>query len=104
MDDRDLIKGTATWLARTPVSEMTAELSVTDALNEVPEFLSLLAAGKFPAARFQPDDRAIPILRVACKELAEANTSSLKNPLALVMKLNDFIQGTAWAQPDFGQR
>src|ERR1700724_1494717 len=101
MDDRDLIKGTAAWLARTPVSEVTPEFSVTDALSEVPEFLSLLAAGKLPAARFQPDDRAILILRVACEVLAETDTGHLEKPLELVQSLYDFIQRVEWPQPDF---
>jgi tetratricopeptide (TPR) repeat protein len=104
MDDRDLIKGTAAWLARTPVSEITPELSVTDALNEVPEFLSLLAAGTLPAARFQPDDHAILALRVACKVLAEPDAGRLEKPLEAVQSLYDFIHGLAWPQPDFGER
>ncbi len=104
MNDRELIKGTAAWLARTDVSEVTAELSVTGALNEVPEFLSLLAAGKLPAARFQPDDRAILVLRVACNVLAEPDAGRLEKPLEVVQSLYDFIHGLAWPQPDFGER
>jgi len=104
MDDRDLIEGTAAWLAKTPVSEITPELSVTDALNEVPEFLRLLAAGKLPVARFQPDDRAILVLRVACKVLAESDPGRLEKPLEVVQSLYDFIHGLAWPQPDFGER
>jgi len=104
MNDHDLIKGTATWLAMTPVSEVTPELSVTDALDEVPEFLSLLAAGKLPAARFQPDDRAILVLRVACKVLAEPDAGRLERPLEVARSLYDFIHGLAWPQPDFGER
>jgi tetratricopeptide (TPR) repeat protein len=104
MDDRDLIQGTAAWLARTPLSEVTPELSVTDALREVPEFLSLLAAGKLPAPRFQPADRGILILRVACKVLSEPDGSRLEKPLELVLSLYDFIQRVEWPQPDFCER
>jgi tetratricopeptide (TPR) repeat protein len=104
MDDRELIKGTAAWLARTPVSAVTSELSVTDALREVPEFLRLLEAGKLPATCFQPDDRAILVLRVACNVLAEPDAGRLEKPLEVVQSLYDFIHGLPWPQPDFGER
>src|SRR5215472_15934321 len=104
MNDHELIKGTAAWLARTDPSNLEPELSVADALIAARELLAPLAKGEFSATAFQPDDREILVLRVATHFIAEVDPTLFEMPAELAESLYNLIETANWPMPDYDER